>query len=267
MGAITKVGVLFAEPQCRPLSTASMFQSGCYLVFTSGGVMGPLAPVYRDPALMWPFTQTTIPGSGPPPQSSVVSGIPSDGTGLFPPIYLNPAIAYSYSLYASDGTLLEQGTYINVPNTQQALMAQKISTTSRSATTVLANDPDLQIAINSLNPGLYRVEMDLTFVSLGGGSTMSFTVAYSGTLNAAEAANALTLYGTMNNVNTVSEELINVASGSFSVGTNPAQNSIRLVGIMAISTVGTLSLKWAQNVSSNNPTSLCVGSAMYVTPL
>jgi Na+-transporting methylmalonyl-CoA/oxaloacetate decarboxylase beta subunit len=96
MGAVTNIGLLFAQPLNKPLSTAAQFQAGCYLVFTVGA---SLATVYRDPTLQWPHKQTSVSGSGPGFAVASTTGIVSDATGRFPAIYLNPALTYSYGLY------------------------------------------------------------------------------------------------------------------------------------------------------------------------
>jgi len=83
MGAITNVSWPFVEPYNKPLSAGGQFQPGCYLVFTSGGLV---VPVYRDPQLLWPHKQTSVPGSGPPSKYAITSGVVADGTGRFPPI-------------------------------------------------------------------------------------------------------------------------------------------------------------------------------------
>jgi hypothetical protein len=264
MGAVTQVGLLFAEPWNKPLSTAGKFQTGCYLVFTNAA--GTLLPVYRDPALLWPYNQTSIPGSGPQVENAIVSGIASDATGAFRPIYLNPSLQYSYTLFSSSGAVLEGPTTavttsINVPNTQQVIQAQKISTSSRSNTVALANDPDLQI---SLAAGVYRLEMDLIWVSsAASGDNIQFEIAYSTT----NGVQPLLAFGLMNNASFDSILAINATSASVAINNVPNQNILHVVGSVQFTTAGTVSIKWAQGTASTDVVSLCVGSALYATPL
>jgi hypothetical protein len=259
MGPVTQVGLLFAEPWNKPLSTAGKFQAGCYLVFTNAS--GALIPVYRDPALQWPYTQTTITGSGPPSKNSVVTGVVSDGTGNFKPIYLNPALEYSYTLFSSAGAALESAVNVNVSNTPQVIQAQKISTTSRAVTVTQTNDPDLQIAIAT--PGFYRIEADLVWISsVNTGGNVAFEVAYSqpGTAD-------IVAYGIMNSGSTVFSMDLNGSTGSIALTNLPGQNTLHLAGTANFTVAGTLSINWAQGTSSTNPTSLCVGSALYAQAL
>jgi hypothetical protein len=262
MGAVTKIGLLFRQPYNKPLSTVGQFQAGCYLIFMSGGV---LAPVYRDPALLWPYAQTSIPGAGPQSKNSVTSGVASDATGRFTPIYLNPAIEYSYQLFSAAGTLLESGTNVNTSNTLQTLESYKISTTSRSNTAVLTNDPDLQVALGTV--GTYRIEADLCwYSSAASGDAINFAVAFSRQLNSA-AGNDLIAYGTMNGTNEVFDISFGPALGQFDINNQPSQNVLHIAGTVQINQIGTLSIKWAQFAASNDITSLATGSALYATLL
>lgn len=264
---MTKLGLLFAEPYCRPLSTAAQFQSGCYLLFYNNAT-GLLATVYRDPSLLWPYKQTSIAGSGPA-TAATASGLPSDGVGRFSPIYLNPAITYNYSLYTSAGVLLESGTAVNVSNASQTLETVKIGTTARSVTTTVTNDPDLQIAIPA--PGVYRIEGDFSWAG-GATSGVQLQLAYSGGL-VSGAGNAVVLYGAVDVGDgapvAVSQSLvINGSPTAFPNLQNAGVfNALRIVGVGDFSTVGTLSLKWAQDVSQNTALSMSAGNSLYALPL
>jgi hypothetical protein len=219
--------------------------------------------VYRDPALKWPYNQTNIPGSGPPSEDSVLTGIPSDATGRFDAIYLDPALEYSYNLYSATGTLLETGINVNVSNPPETLVAYKLSTTARSNTTVLTNDPDLQLEI--MTPGFYRVEIDVTFFASAAASA-NMEVAYSTSVSAL-TGNTLAVFGISNDLNTVFVAPVNTATGVFNVNTLPNQNCLHLVGVMDFTSAGTLSLKWAQGAASDNAVCLGIGSAIYATLL
>jgi hypothetical protein len=264
MGSVTKVGLLFAEPWNKPLSTAGKFQAGCYLVFTNGS--GILLPVYRDPSLLWPYNQTSIPGSGPQSENAIVSGVVSDATGAFRPIYLNPALQYSYTLFSAAGAVLEPTTaIINVANTQETIEAQKISTTSRSNTIVLTNDPDLQISIPG--PGTYKIEADLVWVSSSStGNSVQFDVFYS---VASAGTGGFVVFGLINNADFVGtlQLGVNGNSGDLTINNVPSQNTLHLSGTAVLTGPGTISIQWCQFGANTNVTSLCVGSALYATPL
>jgi len=85
-------GILFSDPQVKPLSIAGQFQAGCYLQFYFTGGTTPAA-VYQDGALTTPF--------------SPAGQVTSDSAGRFPPIYLNPSTVYRVQLWSAGGAKLE----------------------------------------------------------------------------------------------------------------------------------------------------------------
>ena len=104
----TPTGILFSDPQVKPLSTVGQFQAGCYYCFFVTGSTTP-ANVYADGALSTPLSQPT-PGSVNPSAGTVAA---SDGR--FVPIYLNPATLYRVQLYNAAGTKLEDTDPYVVP--------------------------------------------------------------------------------------------------------------------------------------------------------
>lgn len=110
-------GVLFYDPQVKPISTLGLPQAGAYLLFFLTGTMTP-ANVYADGALTTPLSQT--PGATQP-------SCTADSAGRFNQIYLNPATIYRVQLFnilnvkledtdpyvppgISNGTLTQAGT-------------------------------------------------------------------------------------------------------------------------------------------------------------
>ncbi len=253
MGDITKTGLLFAEPYNKPLSTAGQFQPGCYLLFTSGGV---LVPVYRDPQLLWPYNQTSIPGSGPPSRYAAQTGVVADATGRFSPIYLDPAISYSYSLYSAAGVLLETATNITSSDTTQTLEATKPFITSLGSGTTPIIDPALQIGITA--PGFYRIEANLSLsavTNLG----LDIGLYYSGTV----ASGTLAYYGAMNSVPVEGITAPNFPLFFSTVSNDALQNFLNFAGTIQVSTTGTFSIKWSNENAGVSVLSMSAGSALY----
>jgi hypothetical protein len=93
----TPTGILFNDPQAKPLSTTGQFQAGAYLIFYLTGTTTP-ANVYADGLLATPLSQ--VPGTAQP-------SCTADGAGRFNPIYLNPATTYRVQLYNAAGVKLE----------------------------------------------------------------------------------------------------------------------------------------------------------------
>jgi hypothetical protein len=264
VGAITKVGILFAEPYNKPLSTGGQFQPGCYLVFTSGGAV---VPVYRDPQLRWPHKQTSVPGYGPPSVYAVTSGVAADGTGKFAPIYLDPSIAYSYTLYSAAGVVLESATNITSSNLTQltGVVTSAINSLGNGTTPVI--DPTLQVALP--NAGTYRVEANLSFAdATGSGLGLHLGVYFSGALNSA-ADNALVIYGALNGgVQIIDGSInINVPASFATVGSTSATNILSIAGTIQTSGSGVLSVDWSFLNAGNGILSLSSGSALYATRL
>jgi hypothetical protein len=94
----TSTGILFGDPQVKPLSSTGTYQPGCYLYFYVTGTTTE-ANVYANATLTTTLTQP----------------VTADSTGRFVPIYLNPATLYRVQLYNSGGTKLEDTDPYVVP--------------------------------------------------------------------------------------------------------------------------------------------------------
>jgi Pectate lyase superfamily protein len=98
-------GILFADPQVKPLSTTGQPLAGAHLLFYLTGTTTP-AEVYADGALTTPLSQS--PGAAQP-------SCTADSAGRFNPIYLNPATTYRVQLYSAGGSKLEDTDPYVVP--------------------------------------------------------------------------------------------------------------------------------------------------------
>lgn len=107
-------GILFYDPQAKPLSNLGAVQPGCYLLFYFTGTTVP-QNVYANGLLTTALSQT--PGQAQP-------SCTADANGRFNPIYMDPKIIYKVQLYSSAGTLLETVDPYVVPATANALKGQ-----------------------------------------------------------------------------------------------------------------------------------------------
>ena len=99
-------GILFSDPQTKPLSTTGQFQAGCYWLFYLTGTTTP-ANVYADGNLTTPLSQT--PGASQP-------SCTADSAGRFNQIYLEFGNDLpSLQLYNSLGVKLEDTDPFVVP--------------------------------------------------------------------------------------------------------------------------------------------------------
>src|SRR5258706_8030536 len=89
------LGFLFFDPRAKPLSTAGIYQPGCYLQFYLTGTT-TFTNVYADGNLTTPLSQTPISGN-----------TTAAADGRFVPIYLDPSTIYRVQLYSAVGILLE----------------------------------------------------------------------------------------------------------------------------------------------------------------
>lgn len=98
-------GILFNDPQARPLSNSGQFQPGAYYLFYLTGSTTPVN-VYADGALTTPLSQ--VPAQAQP-------SCTADAFGRFNPIYLNPAVVYRVQLFTSAGIKTEDTDPYVVP--------------------------------------------------------------------------------------------------------------------------------------------------------
>lgn len=90
-------GMLFDEPQAKPLSTVGVPMPGAYYLFFATGTVVPAA-VYADGLLTTTLSQT--PGQAQP-------SCTADANGRFNAIYLDPNVVYRVQLFNSSNVKLE----------------------------------------------------------------------------------------------------------------------------------------------------------------
>lgn len=243
-------GVLLTEPQNKPLSPTGQVQAGAYRKFFLTGTLA-VAPVYQDGALVTTLSQ--VPGQAQP-------SCTADGNGRFNPIYLDPKVIYRAQLFNAANSLQEDvDPYVPAP-TPGIFLVQKPAPTSRSNTTVVANDPDLVLTIPG--PGTWRYELSFN-VSTAGATGVSpglnFGIAYTGGLAGNSEATAFA-GGNLNNVAYAGQILLNTTTvGNLLLGANGV-NSIYIRGILTALGGGVLSLQWAQATSNATATTVNSGS-------
>jgi hypothetical protein len=98
---VSNSGQLFYDPIARPLSSVGVAMPNAYYNFYVSGTTTP-ATVYQDAAQTLPYPAASLNGSQP-----LFSVIQADGTGAFPPIFLNPKTIYRVQLYNSLWSLTE----------------------------------------------------------------------------------------------------------------------------------------------------------------
>lgn len=94
-------GQLFYDPVARPLSSTGTSLPGGYYNFYVSGTTNA-AQVYQDAALTLPYPAASLNGS-----AALYTVIQADGTGAFPPMFLNPEVIYRVQLYNSTWSLIE----------------------------------------------------------------------------------------------------------------------------------------------------------------
>lgn len=162
------------------------------------------------------------------------------------------------------GTINATGLFINgaaVSTSTAPLIAVKAAATPRASTTVLANDPDLVIAIPGA--GTYAVEAVIGHYNTGSSAIgISFNLNYSGTFTANSS-----LFSALNNGNPANASSLITAtvvtpldSGSTGVAIG---NATTLIEATLVATgAGTLGFAWAQNSSNVTATNVGAGSRM-----
>jgi hypothetical protein len=247
----TKIGRLFSLAFTKPLSTTGAPLPGARMYFFTSGAYTTQQTVYADALLQTPLSQP----------------VTADASGRFPPVFLNPALLYSWQLYSSGSILLEQADPVNAQNTAIPASMVVAADTSRASTTALAADPYLTYAIPTA--GTYAVVLDLSVYTSSDGATpgIKYQINFSGSVNAS-AGNAFAATGAMDGGS------LTITQSAFSLdGTIAAplsatlNNMMRIAGTIQVISPGTLALLWAQNVSSANATTVLQGSSMTVTRL
>lgn len=144
----------------------------------------------------------------------------------------------------------------------------KSSTTARSSTVVLADDPDL--VASSLAAGTYEFELML-FVTgtITTAQGLKYVPAFSGTVG------TVAYWGASSS--NASSTLRADAAGQFTqtsltavfgdLGAGGATDYVYLRGMFVASTSGNFSIQWAQNSSNTNATNVKAGSYLKLTRL
>ncbi len=246
----TRIGRLFSLAYTKPLSTLGAPLAGALMYFYQSGAFTTQQTVYADAELQTPLTQP----------------ITADANGRFAPVFMNPALQYSWQLFNAASGLLESADPVNTQDTSIPVSLVEAVNTSRASTTTLTADPYLTYAIPAA--GTYRVEIDLQLTALAAGATpgLAFQVNFSGTVNGS-AGNAFALVGGFDSVALTASQS-SMALGStmdVSLGTTPISNTVRIAGTIQLTSAGALAVEWAQSVSSTNTTTMLQGSSMTVT--
>lgn len=245
-----RIGRLFSLAYTKPLSTAGLPLAGALMYFYQSGAYTTQQTVYADAQLQTPLSQP----------------ITADANGRFAPVFMNPALFYSWQLYTSGSVLLEQADPVNTQNTSIPASMVVTANTVRSSTAVLAADPYLTYAIPAA--GTYVVVIDLQAVAAVGGATpgIQYQINFSGSVNGS-AGNAFAAAGTMNGapLSAAQSAFALNSTVTASLATTSVSNITRIVGTIQLTSAGTLAFEWAQAVSSANATSVLQGSSMTVT--
>jgi hypothetical protein len=243
------LGVLFVEPQNKPLSTAGLPQANCFRVFYVTGTT-TLATIYQDGALTNPFSQSPTP-------------ITADSAGRFPPIYLDPAVIYRVQLYSAGSTigvttpLEDVDPYVPAP--RNLFVKLKLTATSR-VTSVVSADPDLQIPIPGAGTYAYEALLEvITSGSSGSNPGATIGIAFSGSLSALFATSNVVL-GNMDG-SVASSGAIN-ANNNYSLNGANVLNFLQIRGTLTCSGPGTLSVQWAQQTTNAIATTMDAGSGL-----
>ena len=144
----------------------------------------------------------------------------------------------------------------------------KTANTSRASNTTATDDPDLTYAIPRV--GVYHFECEVFFQKDNGGvagGSFKFGLNYTGTLGASgtlvyrEYFAGATALLAPNQQDVVGQSAITSGSTvSSNTETAGQPRAIHMKGVLDVTSTGTLSLQWAQNVSSTNATVVRGGS-------
>lgn len=244
----TKIGRLFSLAYTKPLSTAGLPLAGAQMFFYQTGAYTTQQTVYQDIALTSPAAQPLV----------------ADGNGRFAPVFLNPALSYSWQLYTAGSVLLEQADPVNTQNVAIPVTLYVPANESRSSTVTLANDLYLIYSIPAA--GTYRIDIDLQWTTTTAGATpgLQYEIHFTGTTNAG-AGGVFAVMGLANAATYAGAIQLNTLLSGQALATGAGQNVWRISGTIQATSAGTLTVQWAQNISSVTATTLGQGSSMTVT--
>lgn len=229
------------------MSSSAGLLAGAKLTFSATG-SSTLQNTYSDIAL-------TTPNENP---------VVADANGVFGKIYLDPGLPnYRVKLTTIADVLLYQEDDIPSGSEGIAAKAFKASSTDRSSTTSVTDDPDLLFALQA--GATYRIDVFLLFIGVVTGTQgFKWAMAYSGSASIVGSATGVQ---SLNSVGTVRTPFTPTSSNSLGTLATASNDALVYSFLLKTNSAGTLSLQWAQANSSANATRLVTGSHMIATRL
>lgn len=138
------------------------------------------------------------------------------------------------------------------------ISARKTGSTARTSTTVLANDPDLTLAVEA--NAVYEIRMGLKFTgAVAGGLSFAFS------MPAGAAGDTMVSAPRSGGAGGFNEDQMLASTMSGTVGTDAITGGLAggviLLGTFTTSgTAGNVALQWAQRVSNGTATTMLAGS-------
>lgn len=187
--------------------------------------------------------------------------VEADSAGNFPPIFLDPTLPDYRVTLTNSSDVIQSGYPVDDVSANStgigSLFAKKPSNTSKQSTATLASDVDLQLAIPTAGvysfQGFFRVDLG---AGTGAGG-IKFFMDYTGTLTGVEAP----MHGYSNITGTSAVKIFtNSYTTTLAFATVGSGEYLHWDGLVEAQNAGTLSIQWAQNTSSAQPTILLAGS-------
>jgi hypothetical protein len=144
-----------------------------------------------------------------------------------------------------------------------AVVRSKGSDTTLTSQNAFQNDPDLTYAIPTT--GIYEIDVFLDFDSTAAGAGFAYTFAFGGTQTLCKGFTIANVNAALVGPTGVDQNIIGGSTAFATVSTTLRNNWLRITFEMVVSVIGTLTLKWCQNVSTASATTLRAGSSMKVT--
>lgn len=146
----------------------------------------------------------------------------------------------------------------------QSIKKIKATTTSRSSSTSLTDDPDL---FADLSTGSYLIELNILHgVGPGGTADLNFQVTFSGTFDNTDTSTTTYLLAWTNG-NAADTTVNTLAVGSSTTANTGAHSLLTVRGILRVSAAGTLKFRWAQSTSQVTAVHVLYGSNLQLTKL
>lgn len=185
----------------------------------------------------------------------------ADASGNFDPIFLDPSLPDYRVTLTNSADVIQAGYPVDDVAASTAsvsgLFAVKASSTTKTSTTTLTADTELTLSLPTA--GKYLVELGL-HVDKGAGTGaggFAMDLGYSGSLSATGA-----LMAGSSNLGAADDLMgyTDLYASSYTIATITNTGAVMWRGIVHATSAGTLSLEWAQNSSSVQPTILRIGS-------